>query len=128
MVSGALAGARILVVEDEFFLADDARSALLKAGAEIVGPAPTVEAATALVEAEDGINGVLLDVNLRGQMAYDVADVLQARGIPFAFVTGYDSGVLPERFSHAPVLKKPTDVDDLIGVLEMLTVGAQAPR
>lgn len=128
MASGALAGARILVVEDEYYLADDARSILLKAGAEIVGPAPTVDAATALVEADDRISSVLLDVNLRGQMAYDVADVLQARGIPFAFVTGYDSGALPERFSDAPVLKKPTGAEDLIGLFEMLTAGAQAPR
>ena len=85
MASEVLAGSRILVVEDEYYLAEDARSILSEVGAEVLGPVPTVDEAKVLIEAAGRIDGVLLDANLRGEMAFDVADVLQARNIPFAF-------------------------------------------
>ena len=121
MASGMLSGSRILVVEDEYYLADDARYTLLQVGAEVVGPVATVDAASALIRAEERIDGVLLDVNLRGEMAFDVADALQARGIPFAFVTGYDRTSLPKRFAAAPMLGKPVSPERLIEVFEQLT-------
>jgi hypothetical protein len=49
----------------------------------------------------------VLDVNLRGDMVFPVADALRARGIPFAFATGYDGWALPERFADAPRVEKP---------------------
>ncbi len=120
MVSGTLSGSRILVVEDEYYLADDARSVLSGVGAEIVGPVPTADEAAAFIEADSAIDGVLLDVNLRGEMAFDVADALQARGVPFIFVTGYDRAALPERFASVPSLGKPVDPDQLVKCFERL--------
>ena len=120
MTAGSLSGSRILVVEDEYYLADDARATLAAIGAEVVGPVPTVDEASALIEGEGRIDGVLLDVNLRGEMAFDVADTLQARGVPFAFVTGYDRAALPERFSATPALGKPVLSEQLIRTFEQL--------
>lgn len=119
-----LTGSRILIVEDEYFLADDARSTLAGMGAEVVGPVPTASEASALIDADRGIDCVLLDVNLRGEMAFGVADALHARGVPFAFVTGYDASALPDRFSDTPTLGKPVQPERLIELFEQLA----APR
>ena len=123
MASNSLAGSRILVVEDEYFLADDARSTLSRLGAEVVGPAPTVAEASALIETGGQIDCALLDVNLRGETAFDVADALQQRGIPFAFVTGYDRDTIPERFSGIPYLAKPVRSKQVVELFEQLGGG-----
>lgn len=114
MVTHHLAGSRVLIVEDEYYLADDARSVLSSHGAEVLGPVATVAQAQAMIQAAPAIDGVLLDVNLRGEMAFTVADTLAARGIPFAFVTGYDGAALPARFAGAARLQKPVDPQELV--------------
>jgi CheY-like chemotaxis protein len=114
MATHHLEGSRVLVVEDEYYLADDARSVLSDAGAEVLGPVATVADARALIAGDPAIDGVLLDINLRGEMAFEVADDLNSRGIPFAFVTGYDHAALPERFSCATRLEKPVSPEQLL--------------
>lgn len=121
MGSQQLAGSRLLVVENEYYLADDARSVLCDEGAEVLGPVATVAEASVLIENSASIQAVLLDVNLRGEMAFEVADALQGRGIPFAFVTGYDRTALPERFATVPRLEKPVNPAQLIKFFAKLT-------
>ena len=75
----ALTGRRVLVVEDEYFLADDIARALVGLGAETVGPVPTREQALAHLEGGGRIDACVLDLNLRGEMAFPVADALLAR-------------------------------------------------
>lgn len=105
----SLAGARILVVDDEPLVAMLVEDLLLELGCEVVGPASTVAGALALVAA-GGLSGALLDVNLAGELVYPVADALRAVGVPFAFVTGYGELGEAEAFRDAPVLKKPLDL------------------
>src|SRR4051812_19908821 len=111
MPEASLQGRKILVVEDEYLIADDLRKALEDAGAEVLGPVPTVEDARALVEEQGTIDAGVLDINLRGEMIFPVADVLAARGVPFLFATGYEEWSLPERFANATRLEKPLKVD-----------------
>ena len=118
MVDQALEGMRILVVEDEYLLADDLRDALTEAGAQVLGPVPSVGDAQALIAREAEIDAAVLDINLRGEMVFPVADVLSERGVPFAFATGYDEWALPERFAGAPRVEKP-----LKGALVMALLG-----
>lgn len=120
MSRNQLTGARVLVIEDEYLLADDARTALIDLGAEVLGPVPTAQEASEVIASHPRIDAALLDINLRGRKAFDVADLLQARGIPFAFVTGYDRESLPQRFSDAISLQKPLrpeQLTDLFGQL-----------
>jgi CheY-like chemotaxis protein len=107
MAEHKLQGSRILIVEDEYLLADDLSETLIGAGAEVLGPIASVEDATAFLAGEPRIDAAVLDVNLRGDMVFPVADALRARGIPFAFATGYDEWALPERFADAPRVEKP---------------------
>lgn len=126
MAPHPLQGSRVLIVEDEYYLADDARTVLTDCGAQVLGPVATVAEARAMIERGAGIDVVLLDVNLRGEMAFDVADALNARGIPFAFVTGYDRGALPTRFAAAARLEKPVEPEEVASLLGTLTRHAAA--
>lgn len=102
-----LAGARIQVVEDEYLLADDLCDALLQAGAEVLGPFASVDGASAFLKRDEKVDAAVLDINLRGEMVFPLADALAAIGVPFAFATGYDWSVLPERFVDIPRIEKP---------------------
>ena len=111
---------RILVVEDEYFLADDMRETLSEAGAEVLGPVPSVAEARALVEADARIDAAVLDINLQGEEVFPVADLLRLRGVPFVFATGYDGWAIPERFADTSRLEKPQVGDKLLAAIEPL--------
>lgn len=117
----SLSGLRVLVVEDEFYIADDLRRALGEAGAEVVGPAPTVERARALV-AEGGFDCAVLDLNLHGESGTPVAALLTERAIPFVIATGYGSGTVPEEYASVPRCEKPFDPAALVKVLKRLNL------
>ncbi|WNO52405.1 response regulator [Stakelama saccharophila] len=104
-----LEGKRVLVVEDEYFVADDLRRGLVGAGVVIVGPVADIDQALKAAERED-VDAALLDINLGGEMSFPVADRLSARRIPFVLTTGYDDWTIPERFRHARRLGKPFSV------------------
>jgi len=102
-------GRRILLAEDEYLIAEAMRRNLEKAGAIVVGPVASVVAALALVESEQ-IDGALLDVSLRDQKIFPVAEALAARGIPFLFTTGYGEMDLPTKWRSSPRCEKPVDL------------------
>jgi CheY-like chemotaxis protein len=78
-----LRGRCLLVVEDEFMIALDLAQWLEELGMQVIGPAGSVSDALKLVEANAGrIDGALLDINLRGERVYPVADALAVRGCP----------------------------------------------
>jgi CheY-like chemotaxis protein len=113
-------GRRILVVEDEYLIADDIRDLLTRDGAEVVGPVATADAAAALVESDDRIDAALLDVNLRGDTDFAFADMLFTRNVPFAFATGYDREIIPDRFQAAPRLEKPLNPRQIVSAIDAL--------
>ncbi|QYU69867.1 response regulator [Leptolyngbya sp. 15MV] len=113
---------RILVVEDEALVAMLVEDALSDAGFVVLGPAATVKEALLQLDRETP-DAVVLDLNLAGESSTRVADALAARGVPYLIATGYGSGALPPGHEHAPVLAKPYDPDDLIGVLRGLCAG-----
>ena len=124
MAEPMLKGMRILVAEDEYLLADAWREALAEAGAQVLGPVLSVEDAQALVAGEARIDAALLDINLRGELVFPVADLLRTRRVPFAFATGYDEWTLPDRFTHAPRLEKPVKAARIVSLLEAMLAPA----
>lgn len=105
-----LRACRILVVEDEYILADELQTELEDAEAIVLGPTGTLKDALALVTSEPHIDGAILDVNLRGEMAYPLADQLIERGVPLVFTTGYDEDVIPSRFADVVRCEKPVNM------------------
>ena len=108
--SSLLKDRRVLVVEDEYMMADDLRRDLEKFGAHVVGPVARVSDALSLLGSEDTLDGVILDVNLGGEKVFPVADALRARGIRFVFSTGYDEWALPDAYKDVPRCEKPIDL------------------
>ena len=101
-------GRRVLVVEDEALVAMMLQEFLTEYGHSVVGPIG--RASDALVAAkETEYDAAILDINLGDGMAYPVADILSARGVPFVFITGYEADTVEDRFSHVPVLQKPIE-------------------
>ena len=99
---------RVLLVEDEALVAMMIQECLTEYGHSVVGPIG--RAAEALAAAKQGeFDAAILDINLSDGMAYPVAEILSQRGVPFAFVTGYEADTVDERFSNVPVLQKPIE-------------------
>jgi CheY-like chemotaxis protein len=112
-----LLGCRILIVEDNFLLAETVAEVLEGAGARIVGPfVSMVEALDRLTELT-AIDGAVLDIGLEGQDSYPLAEALQTTGIPFMFLTGVERHDLPPQFARTPHMLKPFSDERLIAKL-----------
>ena len=110
MTDRSLSACRILVVEDEYLLAAELAQELAKAGADVLGPVPTIEQALAVLSRAAGPHGAILDVNLGGVSVFPLADTLIKRGVALVFATGYDADTLPARFANVPICGKPIDI------------------
>ena len=108
---------RVLLVEDEYIDASALSRGLRICGAEVIGPAATVEDALALIDTTPMIDGALVDINLRGVQAYDLVDTLIAKRVPTVLTTGYETSVVPSRYRDVPVLQKPFDPADAMAAL-----------
>jgi DNA-binding response OmpR family regulator len=110
---------RILIVEDDPFLAFALEDLLIEAGFEIAGVATRLEKALAIIES--GIyDAVILDANLAGVSAGPAASALAARGHPFLILSGYSRDQLSGAFSEALCLQKPCSPDRLIEALRSI--------
>jgi CheY-like chemotaxis protein len=110
IVQKPLSGRRVLVVEDEYFLADDIVQILKEMGARIVDPVGELEEATKLVNGDIAIDAAVVDVNLRSELAFPLARILRARKVPFVFTTGYDCSSIEQEFQDIQLWEKPLDL------------------
>lgn len=112
-MAAPLSGRRILVLEDNFLLAEVLSDLLEDNGCVLVGPAPRVQSALRLCDAS--LDGALLDINLGRETCFAVADRLVERGVPFIFLSGYtDADAVPDRFRSVPRLTKPYDRQQIV--------------
>jgi ActR/RegA family two-component response regulator len=86
---------RVLLVEDEYFIAADMARAFAARGVEVVGPVGNLDEAMQVIDVEDRLDGAVLDINLHG--------------VPFVFATGYDGSMIPERFADVTRCEKPIE-------------------
>ncbi|MFL6818375.1 MAG: response regulator [Bradyrhizobium sp.] len=103
-----LCGQHVLIVEDEYFLAQDLAEYFHDLGAEVMGPVASVKEALKLLEVSD-VQAAVLDVNLRGERVYPVADALRQRHLPFVFASGYGGESEPAAYAEVPRCVKPVD-------------------
>src|SRR3954465_1177630 len=104
----SLRGRRLLIVEDEYFLAEDLSDYFQQLGAEVIGPVGSVSEALKLLSLAE-VHGAILDINLRGERVYPVADALRQRRVPFVFASGYGGETEPAAYADVPRCIKPVD-------------------
>ena len=111
-MSGDQTKSRILIVEDEPFIALTLEDMLEELGFALVGTVSSVSEALDIAGREQ-VDCALLDVNLGSEKIDPVADLLAQRGCLFIFTTGYGRSGIPAAHADRPVLQKPCRMDDL---------------
>ena len=116
-----LAGRRILVVEDDFLIAETLAEVLAAAGALVTGPVGTADEAQAVLAKPDpAVDAAVLDIDLHGQKSYALADAMIRRGIPFVLTTGYDASAVDAAYRHYPRCEKPVTRRAILAALAAL--------
>lgn len=111
---------RIMVVEDEFIIADEIAAIVEDSGHEVIGPFGSIEEATAGIEAEGIPDLAILDANLRGKSSVPVAERLRELGVPLCLCTGYRSMDLRAAFGDVAMLQKPVNPRALLALIESI--------
>ena len=116
--------ARILVVDDEWLVAEQHAQALSSAGANVIGPFHSLQQAQD-VAAEQALDFALLDYNLDGEPVTPLVDFLEERGTPMLIVSGYGSELeLAGRLDHLAFLAKPVSPAAMLGRVAQLIARA----
>jgi|SRR5208337_233749 len=113
--------ARILVVEDEPLVSAITEEWLIELGHDVVGPAASLDSALEL--AATPIEGAIIDVSLGRQSGYPAAELLEARGVPFVFATGYGQEGLEPAWRGRPTLMKPFEFETFRAAVERMLAG-----
>ena len=109
-----LSGRKVLVLDDEWLIADQNAAALANVGAEIIGPFTDLETAREAA-AETELDLAVLDYNIDGSSVLGLARELAAKNIPILVVTGYGSSLeLPSDFEFSGVIHKPATLRSII--------------
>jgi CheY-like chemotaxis protein len=117
-------GRRVLIAEDEYSLAKMMVEEFAKLGVETIGPANTVKRALDLLEHSGPLDFAVLDIKLRNEMIFPVADALRALGVPFVFATGYSQRIIPDRYKDVVRYEKPFDVAEIARVAVQISVAS----
>jgi CheY-like chemotaxis protein len=125
ILNQSLVHCRILVVENEYFIADDMTKALEQLGEEVVGPAPNQENALALLSSAEGIDAAVLNINLRGLTVFPISDALIERGVPFVFAAHFAPASFPPAYARIPLWENPFNPIDLAKALPGLVRDAR---
>lgn len=120
MATEKLTGKVVLLVEDDYMVADILRATLEEKGMQVTGPYPSISSATRALDSEEHIDVALLDVHLNNERVFPLADRLIDEGIPAIFVTGYEGETFPERFARLPRLGKPVQYEELFACIAKL--------
>jgi DNA-binding response OmpR family regulator len=110
----------ILIVEDDQLIGEHILTCVAEAGYRPVGPARSLMEAKAAI-ADHALGAALLDINLGGDdRSFELADILGALHVPFAFLSAHSSVLTPRKFRDAPHLMKPFSGEDLTALLQRL--------
>ncbi|HWE16655.1 MAG TPA: response regulator [Hyphomicrobiaceae bacterium] len=106
---------RVLVVEDSWHVAHALKALLEELGVSVAGPASTLEEAERLLAAH-APDVAVVDINLKGEMAYGLIDRLSERGVQVVVISGYAVPQVAQAKVTA-VLQKPFSAKSLLAVL-----------
>ncbi len=110
----------MLVVEDDYFWADELSRGLRRAGVVVLGPTGTLASALALLAPEPDLDAAVIDMNLRGERAEPLVDRLLSLRVPVLLVTGYECSSLTVAHADLPCLEKPVALSAVLTALGRL--------
>jgi DNA-binding response OmpR family regulator len=110
---------RVLVVEDEWLIAEFYGDVLRSEGYEVVGPAYNIAEAQELIR-QNHLGAAILDVTLGTETSFPLAHMLAEKGVPFIFVSGRSDDEILSDFQNVPVILKPLNGDELPGAIKNL--------
>lgn len=117
LATSVLTGLRVLVVEDEYMVAEHISLMLEDLGCVVAGPVGTIEEALGAVSDGD-LDGVLLDANLSGDSSAPIAVALEVASVPYVVATGYGGLTLTDdTLDRAPRINKPFTETELKATL-----------
>lgn len=119
MANRFLSGRRVLVVEDETLILMMIEDMLSDLGCESIATAATIDKALAIIDGQN-FDAAMLDRNMSGHASHLVAEALVARGVPFIYCTGNNSGTSGDAYPERPILKKPFQHKQLVEILTRL--------
>jgi len=98
--------ASIFLLEDEALIRMMLAEMVEGLGHHVVAEAGDMVAGQALAETAI-FDLAILDINIAGDIVTPVAEIIDRRGLPFLFISGYGSAARPEAFIERPALQKP---------------------
>jgi CheY-like chemotaxis protein len=113
-----LRGLSILVVEDVWQVAKAMQRVLEQLDVIVLGPTATAMEARRLVAAQRP-RAAIVDVNLKGEMAWDLIDELCEQGIHVVVISGY-AQPLVQRSRPIAYLQKPFAESELMAALHAI--------
>ena len=120
MAASPLSGKSVLMVEDEYLIADALCCAFEMEDVHVVGPFSNVASAMDALDQGVTADAAVLDVNLNGERVFPLADRLMAENVPIVLTTGYDGDAIPRDYAHLQRLQKPVHLRELFGCLNGL--------
>jgi CheY-like chemotaxis protein len=118
----------ILVVDDETMIVMLLEDMLTDLGCTVAGSAGSVAQSLAVIDrTRESLDGAFLDINLRGELVYPVADALKARGVPFVFVTGDAVHGIDPDYAGVPALSKPFGARAIEQAVKLFAERRQVP-
>lgn len=117
-----LDGWKILIVEDEYLIADDLEGLLQDAGASVVGPARTLPQAMQMAGDGAQFDAALLDIDVDGVAVFSLLDDLQARGVPILLLSACERASLPQNYRGTPICEKPASGAQILEALKSIRI------
>ncbi len=111
---------RVLVVEDNYLMAEVICDFVRACGLQPVGPASTVDGGVRLARDEE-IDAAVLDINLQGKLCFPICSALAQKHVPFVFLSGYATSLLiPNEFRAVRHVEKPFVPEEFESILQDL--------
>jgi CheY-like chemotaxis protein len=117
---------RILVVDDDWLIAEDLKFHLEQLGARVLGPACNNAQALELI-ARERPDFAYVDCQLGSRTCEATLDECDRRGIPVVIATAYNAAELPDYLAGRQVLGKPFEAGRVLCSFKALQGLGSAP-
>lgn len=112
-----MSGMRVLVVEDDYLLAEELCAGLEKEGVVVIGPFGHLAKALVWADSNRNVEAAILDISIAGELVNPLAELLTDRGVKVVFATGHDRADIPQRLATLPFYPKPVNLSQILAAL-----------